>query len=176
MNNLALIMESKGITTKELAKLSGCDAGNIRRLMKLDSLDFIRSDTKKRIATALGVTPRELVKGGKRMKNKVLYAEIVKATENLANALRNYTDAPMYLDLCIMTRDDSIRCEGDPIGVPDYYSIRCHKADDIDEIVPDISESARVFYSEDGNGEGIRNVFKYHDEVASNDLQRRTQQ
>lgn len=176
MNNLAMIMELEGITPKKLAELSGCDAGNIRRLMSLDSLDFIRPDTKKRLASALGVTIKDLVKGGKRMKNKILYAEVVKATEELTKALRNYTDEPMYLNVCIMTRDKTAVCEGDPSGVPDFYSIRCHKADDIDEIVPDISESARVFYSEDGNGEGIRNVFKYFEGVANDDLPRQPQQ
>ena len=167
MNYLKQIMEAEGISPIQLAEMSGCNIGTVRNLMKADSIEYAFKGTIKKLSKALGVTPRDLVKGGKRMKNKILYTEVTKAAEALSKALRAYTDEPMYLSVCVFTQDKTAICDGDPEGIPDYYSIRCHNADDIEGIVPTISESARVYYGEDG----IKVVKPYHREVADDDSQ-----
>lgn len=151
MNNLVLLMKARGITPEELSKMSGCNVGNIRRIMKLDSLDFVYKSTTEKLSKALGVTPRELVKGGKSMKKKILQTEVTRAAETLCNALRAYTDEPLYLRIAVFSRDKSVICDGDPDGVPDYYDVRVSEADfDPDNYDPIVSKSARVYYGEDG--------------------------
>lgn len=54
------------------------------------------------------------------MKNQILYTEITKAAEALAQALRKYSDAPMYAAVSVVTRD-SDRKNGD---TPDFYTLR----------------------------------------------------
>lgn len=164
MNYLTQIMEVRGYTPKDVAEMSGCAVTNIRRIMKLDSLEFAYPKTVSRLSAALGVTPRELVKGGKRMKDKVLKAKITKSVEEIAVALRNYTDEPLYLNITVFSRDNTVRLFGDPEGTPDFYSIRCHstenlEADNIDLI---IGKSARVYYSQDKDTEElIRTVIPF---------------
>ena len=98
------------------------------------------------------------------MKNKVLYTEVIKAAEGLARALRNFTDEPMYLNLCIFTRDAECHHEGDPDGLPDYYDVVVNGADvEFDENTdPTISTSARVYYKESKDGELIQTVIPYY--------------
>ena len=105
-------MKARGITPEELSKMSGCNVGNIRRIMKLDSLDFVYKSTTEKLSKALGVTPRELVKGGKSMKKKILQTEVTRAAETLCNALRAYTDEPLYLRIAVFSRDKSVICDG----------------------------------------------------------------
>lgn len=163
MNNLEQIMNAKNITPIELAKLTGISAANIRRLIKEGELEYCRKSTVTKLAAALGVTVRELVKGGERMKNKVLDAEVTKHVEALAKALRSYTDEPMYLNLTIFTRDKECHLEGDPEGIPDYYDVRTHEADieDVEDIDCTFSRTARVYYALDDHEELIRTVIPY---------------
>lgn len=111
------------------------------------------------------------------MKNKVLYAQVIKVIEELAVVMRNYSEESLYLNLTIFTKDNTIICDGDPVGIPDFYSVRVHTSEDFNEDIydPIINESARIYYS--GNGkELIRNVFKFHGEGNDDDSQGRTQQ
>ena len=103
------------------------------------------------------------------MKNKVLYTEVLKAAEHLATVLRNYTDEPMYLNLCIFTRDAECHHEGDPDGVPDYYDVVVEGAEADDDAEPTISKTARVYYSEDQYGELIRTVIPYREQVSEDE-------
>lgn len=103
------------------------------------------------------------------MKNKVLYTEVLKAAEHLATVLRNYTDEPMYLNLCIFTRDAECHHEGDPDGVPDYYDVDVEGAEADDDAEPTIATSARVYYSEDQYGEQIRTVIPYREQVSEDE-------
>ena len=97
------------------------------------------------------------------MKNKVLYTEVKKAAEMLCNALRSYSGEPMYLNLTVFTRDNTI--SDDPKDIPDYYSVVVSYPDEVDEDIrinsAVISESAKVFYGD----EGIRSVEPYYSEV-----------
>ena len=103
---------------------------------------------------------------GKDFKTILVKTEIRKAAEHLARELRKYSAEPMYLNLCIFTRDAEAKTEEDNCeGLPDFYSIRCHEASDIDGIVPTMSESARMYYKDDEGEEKIARVFKYHGEV-----------
>lgn len=165
MNNLREIMSARGITPIELAKRSGCNVGNIRRLAKEGGIEYTTKSTVTRLAKALDVTPKELVKGGKSMKNKILKAEITKHIEAISKALRDYKDEPMYLSLTVFTRDSECHIDGDPIGVPDYYSVRVHESDidDIEECDLTLSMSARVYYAFYDQDELIRTVIPYYE-------------
>ena len=103
------------------------------------------------------------------MKNKVLYTEVLKAAEHLATVLRNYTDEPMYLNLCIFTRDAECHHDGDPDGVPDYYDVVVEGAEADGDAEPTICTSARVYYSENQYGELIRTVIPYREQVAEDE-------
>jgi len=157
-------MELYGFTRKMLSEKSGVSPSLICRYVNepelLDNADW---DTRKRIAEALDITVHELIVG-KDFKSRVLHTEILKASEHLARLLRNYAKDPMYLNITIFTKDKEAKepednCE----GLPDYYSIRCHEASDVEGIVPTMSESSRVYYrtDEDGN-ELIDKVFPYY--------------
>lgn len=100
------------------------------------------------------------------MKNKALKAEIEKHIEGLTRALRSYTDEPMYLSLCIFTRDEECRHDDDPDSLPDYYSVTTYQAElvGVDDADVTFAKAARVFYSYDGNDELIRTVKPYYDE------------
>ena len=92
------------------------------------------------------------------MKNKILDTEIREAVEHLTAVLNKYSSDPMYLSVAIFTKDMTVKSEGDPEGIPDYYSIRAYVADteyeqSDDGFVPKetvINESARVYCGEDG--------------------------
>lgn len=156
-------MELLGMTRKQLSEKSGVSPSLICRYVNdPDTLDNADWDTRKRIAEALDITVHEL-HVGKDYKTKVLHSEIIKATEHLARLLRNYASDPMYLNLTIFTKDAEAKDPEDNCeGLPDYYAIRCHEANDIEGIVPTISESSRVYYKTDDTGEElIDKVFKY---------------
>ena len=166
MNYLTELMNAREIDHITLAKMSGVSLSNLRRLTAEESAGYSYKKTQKRLAQALGVTVSELVKGGKRMKNKILEAEVRKAIEHLTAALHKYTDEPMYLSLAIFTKDKTVRTETDPEGIPDYYTVRSYVADTEQEHTADdffipketvIDESARVYYGEDG----IRQVIPF---------------
>ena len=146
------------MTRRALSEESGVSLPRIRAYVNEPEL-LITADweTRKAIADALGITVKELLHG-KNLKTEILKKEIRKAAEHLANELRKYSAEPMYLDLCIFTHDAEAKTEEDNCeGLPDYYSIRCHEASDIEGIIPTMSESARVYYGEDG----IRKVIPF---------------
>ena len=166
MSNLSKIIYARGITPNDLATLTGLTYPTIWRLLKNDCYATAQKSTQQKIAAVLGVSVSELVKGGKRMKNKILEAEVRKAIEHLTTALHKYTDEPMYLSLAIFTKDKTVRTETDPEGIPDYYTVRSYVADTEQEHTADdlfvpketvIDESARVYYGE----EGIRQVIPF---------------
>lgn len=85
------------------------------------------------------------------MKRQILYTEITKAAEDLAQALRRYSDAPMYAAVSVVTRD-SDRKNGD---TPDFYTLRVNviKKKDKNEYEatdPIIAEAGVIHRDEDG--------------------------
>lgn len=85
------------------------------------------------------------------MKNQILYTEITKAAEALAQALRKYSDASMYAAVSVVTRD-SDRKNGD---TPDFYTLRVNviKKKDKNEYEatdPIIAEAGFIHRDEDG--------------------------
>lgn len=151
-------MKLQGMTRRALSEKSGVSLPRIGAYVNEPEL-LITADweTRKAIADALGITVKELLHG-KNLKTEILKTEIRKAAEHLANELRKYSAEPMYLDLCIFTHDAEAKTEEDNCeGLPDYYSIRCHEASDVEGILPTMSESARVYYGEDG----IRQVIPF---------------
>lgn len=166
MNNLKTIMEARNITPLQLSEMTGLAVTNIRRILQEDSYSTSKKSTQQIIAAALGVTVRELVQGGKRMKKKILEAEVRSAVEALVKALRNYSDEGLYLSFFTFTHDTDSIDEDNPNEVPDYYSIRILKPfeeeDDMEDADEDIDyifiESGRIFYSKEDGEEGIRKV------------------
>ena len=63
MNALARIRYEKDMSYIELSQKSGVHAGVIRKLEKGNKITTAHYNTKLRLATALGVTVRELVTG-----------------------------------------------------------------------------------------------------------------
>lgn len=149
-------MELQGMTRRALSEKSGVSLPRIGAYVNEPELLITANcETRKAIADALGITVKELLHG-KDFKTKILKTEIRKAAEHLANELRKYSAEPMYLDLCIFTHDAEAKTEEDNCeGLPDYYSIRCHEASDVEGIIPTMSESARVYYGEDGTRQVI---------------------
>ena len=167
MNYLAELMELRGLSQKEVQDMSG--VYHVGYLMRLDTLEFVRKPTIAKLAKALDVTPRELVKGGKKMKDKILQTKVTQAAETLAKALRDYNGDEMILRVTVFTRDPECKEEGDPDGVPDFYSIVVHDAN-VDYDTPidtTLSASARIYYDD----EGIRKVIPYYCEGKADDLQ-----
>ena len=162
MNYLSRLMEARNISVKELSETSGISVSLIRNYIRNDdAIEHAYKPTVQALAKALGVTPRDLVVGGKRMKNKILKTEVEKAAEHLCKCLREYTDEPMYLSMTVFTRDNTIKDE-ESDEIPDYYSITLHNADieEVEDIILTLSESKRVFYGEDG----IREVRPFPEE------------
>ena len=160
MNYLSQLMAAKNVTAVQLAKKAGVAEATVREYMKNDILDFTRKTTLQKIAKAMNCTPREIVKGGDSMKKKILEAEVIRAAESLCVALRKFSDESMYLHFTVFTRDNTVRCEGDPEGIPDYYTIRVFNPSDLTEdeaCFPDISKTSRVYY----NGDKISDVIDY---------------
>ena len=177
MSLLKEIMSSRGLTSQDLARKTGLTYQTIWRLLKNDSYEFAQKETQRLIATALGVTVRDIIYGKDPdtkseeekadMRKKIAEAEIKKGVEHIINALNKYSAGPMYLSLSIFTKDNTCKCDEDPDGIPDYYSLRAHTMDtdyeeDADRIrvVPMemiVNETARVYYGEDG----IRQVIPF---------------
>lgn len=94
------------------------------------------------------------------MKDKIFYTKAVEAVESLARELRVYSVEPMYLSITIFTRDENCHHEGDPDGIPDYYTFRfCEDVDEPSFEDDDRFKAARVYYSEDGK---IMKVIDYY--------------
>lgn len=159
-------MKLQGMTRRALSEKSGVSLPRIGAYVNEPELLINAGwETKKAIADALGITVKELLHG-KDFKTILVKTEIRKAAEHLARELRKYSAEPMYLDLCIFTRDAEAKTEEDNCeGLPDFYSIRCHEASDVEGIVPTMSESARMYYKDDEGEEKNARVFKYHSEV-----------
>lgn len=171
MNNLAEIMNAKGITPIQLSSMTGLAVTNIRRIMQGDTVQFSRVSTIQKIADALGVKPVDLVKGGEKMKNKIIHAEITKAVEQLSVALRKYSPNSHYLRISIFTRDDGITFYDDNTP-PDFYFMTLDKCDGLEEGSHIMSENNLIYYTDTGDGEKIRKVSRLG---GCNDYQDRTQ-
>lgn len=174
MNYLKAIMEMRNVTAVELSELSGIAPKDIRRLCEGDKIVSAYKKTQKRLADALGVTVNELVNGSDEMKEKIVYTEIKKAAENLALIMRKYYPEQIYVNVSMFTHDND-RFETDPDSDHDYYSVTVTRWEEETEsdmpLVPIISESGRIFYSEDFDGEiKIREVKKYDTGAKQNDV------
>lgn len=164
MNNLKAIMEARCLTATDLSQMTGISVSNIRRLMEEDHIETAYKHTQQMVAAALGLTVRDLVVGGEDMKNKILEAEVTKTIQSLVKALRKYSDEGLYISFFAFTHDtDSADTPGD---VPDYYSIRIHKAeeDELGDFDNIYNEAGRIFYSVVDGEEGIRKVIPYRKE------------
>ena len=167
MSYLKEIIKAKGLTMHDLADLTGLTYSAITQMFKNDSFEYCHKGNQQKIANALGFTVNEIINGGEEMKRKIAEAEIKRGVEHIINALNKYSADPMYLSLAIFTKDNTAKSDGDPDGIPDYYSLRAHTMDtdyeedsDRNRVVPMevlINEAARVYYGEDG----IRTVIPF---------------
>ena len=104
------------------------------------------------------------------MKDKVLKAAVEEAVENLTKALRNYTGEPMNLFLTVFTRDQTVRADGEPDSIPDYYCVTVRSSDC--ELATEATYRAvkKVYYSDDDFGiESIRTVIPCFEEGEEED-------
>lgn len=166
MNYLKEMLEARGMTPIELAKLCDLPITTIRYTLTDDRISTARKSTQKIIADALGVTVAELTKGGKSMKDKILKAEVKTAVERLALTLRKYSSEPHYLSIAIFTQNKDARAEDFPGETPDSYVYNvqvANKAETRSELpfIPIMSEDGRIFYTTDEGTEGIRIVVPY---------------
>lgn len=94
------------------------------------------------------------------MEEKILKTIVTMSIENITRELRKFSKEPLQCDITIFSRDQVVKDDTDPEGVPDYYSVVVRLAGEDAELVsPIIDESNKVFYSYDDRGiEGIRNV------------------
>lgn len=165
MNNLKAITESRGITPIELSKMSGVSLTRVRQLIKDGTIDTAFKSTQNKIAKALGVTVRDLVKGGNKVKENIIKAEIAKATEHLARLLRNYSDEELYLHITVFTRDKECECDDFQNEVPDYFDYRLailmpeDVTGDIAETI--VNKSGLIYYSDVGGEAYIKKVIPY---------------
>ena len=161
MNNLTLLMEVNRLNAVRLSEMSGVAVSTIRRLTEDNNIATAYKQTQKKLAEALGVSVHDLVGEGESMKNKILRSEIEKTTEYLASLMRRTTKEQLYLSVTIFTRDKESRSDEDPEGVPDFYSFRVNIFnEDFEPDFPLMSESQRIYYSEDDVG--IRKVIPFY--------------
>ena len=94
------------------------------------------------------------------MEEKILKMIVTMSIENITRELRKYSKEPLQCNITIFSRDQVVKDETDPEGIPDYYSVVVRLAGEDAELVsPIIDESNKVFYSYDDRGiEGIRRV------------------
>ena len=94
------------------------------------------------------------------MEEKILKTIVTMSIENITRELRKFSKEPLQCDITIFSRDQVVKDETDPEGVPDYYSVVVRLAGEDAELVsPIIDESNKVFCSYDDRGiEGIRRV------------------
>lgn len=94
------------------------------------------------------------------MEEKILKTIVTMSIENITRELRKFSKEPLQCDITIFSRDQVVKDDTDPEGVPDYYSVVVRLAgEDAELVFPIIDESNKVFYSYDDRGiEGIRRV------------------
>lgn len=94
------------------------------------------------------------------MEEKILKTIITMSIENITRELRKYSQEPLQCSIEIFSRDQVVKDETDPEGVPDYYSVVVKLAgEDVELTGAIIDESNKIYYSFDDRGiEGIRNV------------------
>ena len=94
------------------------------------------------------------------MEEKILKTIITMSIENITRELRKYSKEPLQCSIEIFSRDQVVKDETDPEGVPDYYSVLVRIAgEDVELTYPIVDESNKVYYSYDDRGiEGIRRV------------------
>jgi len=165
MNYLNELMKAQNLTALDVSRASGLAVSTIRYVMAQDTVANCYKKTQAILADTFGVTVRELTVGGKRMKDKLLKAEIETALERLLSAVRKYSGEQVYVDLCFFTRDEECADDDFPNEIPDYYSYRVSIMDkDASEdmpVVPVISECGRIYYSTDDGEERILRVIPY---------------
>ena len=166
MNYLNEIMRVRNLTAVDVARMSGLNVSTVRYVMAQETAEHCYKKTQIALSKALGVTVRELTTGGKKMKDKILKAEVESALENLLFAVRKYSGEQIYLSLTIFSRDEECSCDKYPNQVPDYYRYLVQIVDkDASEdlpVVPIITETGRIYYSTDDGEERIRDVVPYH--------------
>lgn len=82
------------------------------------------------------------MKDNDKMKKQLLYTEVTKAAEIIAQALRKYSGESLYCDVTVFSR------EPDEEGEPDLYAIRIHE--NADEFKNIIGEMGLIIRDEDG--------------------------
>ena len=94
------------------------------------------------------------------MEEKILKTMVTMSIENITRELRKFSKEPLQCDITIFSRDQVVKDDTDPEGIPDYYSVVVRlTGEDAELVSPIIDESNKVFYSYDDRGiEGIRNV------------------
>lgn len=94
------------------------------------------------------------------MEEKILKTIITMSIENITRELRKYSQEPLQCSIEIFSRDQVVKDETDPEGVPDYYSVVVKLAgEDVELTGAIIDESNKIYYSFDDRGiEGIRRV------------------
>ena len=94
------------------------------------------------------------------MEEKILKTIITMSIENITRELRKYSQEPLQCSIEIFSRDQVVKDETDPEGVPDYYSVLVRIAgEDVELTYPIVDESNKIYYSFDDRGiEGIRRV------------------
>ena len=161
MSYLKEIIKAKGLTMHDLADLTGLTYSAITQMFKNDSFEYCHKGNQQKIANALGFTVNEIINGGEEMKRKIAETEIKRGVEHIINALNKYSADPLCCHIAIFTRDNICKCDGDPDGMPDFYSIRVHSDTEheknIEKDVFAFNETARVYYGEDG----IRTVIPF---------------
>ena len=163
MNYLKAYTEAVGITPNKLSQLSGVTKERCRQLINEGTIGNAHRDTQKKIADALGVTVRDLVKGSSTMKNKLIEAEIKKATEHLARLLRNYSDSELYFHLTLFTKDTQCADDDMPGEVPDFYSYRLADLKEEEDGKTIMTDSGRIYYADVDGEEYIKKVMSYHE-------------
>ena len=94
------------------------------------------------------------------MEEKILKTIVTMSIENITRELRKFSKEPLQCDITIFSRDQVVKDDTDPEGVPDYYSVLVRVAgEDVELTYPIVDESNKVYYSYDDRGiEGIRRV------------------
>ena len=178
MSHLKEIMCAKCITLQNLATLTGLSYPTLWRLVKEDSFETSFKSTQQKIASALGVSVRDIVYGKdmpqitekekEEMKNKIVETEVIKATEHLARLLRNYSESELYLHITIFTKDKECMDDDFKGEVPDYYSYRLNDLSvgevDVGETL--MNDSGRIYYADVDGKAYIKKVVPYHSKEA----------
>ena len=106
MNNLKIIMEKKGATTKQLATLTGIAPSNIRRLYN-DPQATPYHSTAEKLAKALDVTVAQICGQDAPLvgDREILRQRVADAVREILGALRDYSSDTAHLHLAIFTNE-----------------------------------------------------------------------